>query len=294
MELPWKKYSNLKEKKEKLEKKVQELEKEKEKYQAQLESEKERRSELSRKKQEAEEQLNRLKDKLENQENTEKDTEEVNETDWERPELQEVKKIIGKLSTVESPEKDLVTLYTPGKIKNLPDLKGLKNTLNSEDYSRLSTEKSFIAFMDGEIFSTVLKTRPFFKSSWKLCRGFQVEEITDFIESEKYWALVTTGETKIFVEEDGEFEEVERVKTRVENQQKKGGFSQGRFERKRDEQLEAHIDKTEELLEEFEEVKLLGNKKLCKDLPGEYLGGFDSSRSPGPKLFYDFRLKRYS
>ena len=202
MELPWKKYSNLKEKKEKLEKKVQELEKEKEKYQAQLESEKERRSELSRKKQEAEEQLNRLRDKLENQENTEKDTEEVNETDWERPELGEVKKILGKLATVESPEKDLVTLYTPGKIKDLPDLKGLKNTLNSEDYSRLSREKSFIAFMDGEIFSTVLKTRPFFKSSWKLDREFQVEEITDFIESEKYWALVTTGETKSFVEED--------------------------------------------------------------------------------------------
>jgi len=206
----------------------------------------------------------------------------------------EVKKILGKLSTVESPEKDLVTLYTSGKIKDLPDLKGLKNTLNSKDYSRLSSEKSFIAFMDGELFSAVLKTRPFFKSSWKLSSGFQVDELIDFIESEKYWALVATGETKIFLEEDGEFEEVERVKTRVENQQKKGGFSQGRFERKRDEQLEVHIEKTEEMLEGFEDVKLLGNKKLCKDLPGEYLGGFDSSRNPGPELFYDFRLKRYS
>mgnify|MGYP002763041299 CR=1 FL=1 len=84
------------------------------------------------------------------------------------------------------------------------------------------------------------------------------------------------------------------MKTRVDNQQKKGGFSQRRIERKRDEQLEAHIEKTEELLEEFEDVNLLGNKKLCKDLQGEYLGGFDSSRSPGPMLFYDFRMKRYS
>jgi hypothetical protein len=73
--------------------------------------------------------------------------------------------------------------------------------------------------------------------------------------------------------------------------------SGGEYERKASvdqRELEEHIDKTEELLEEFEDVKLLGNKKLYKDLPGEYLGGFDSSQSPGPKLFYDFRLKRYS
>jgi hypothetical protein len=146
--------------------------------------------------------------------------------------------------------------------------------------------------MDNDFFSVVLKTRPFFEPEWSLDTGFNADRILDFIETEKHWALVSANETQVFREEDGELEKVEEIKNRVEKQQKKGGYSQGRFERKRDEQIQQHLGQTRELLEGLSNVKLLGEKSHCEDLPGEYLGGFDSSRSAGPDMFYNFQLRR--
>jgi len=293
MELPWNKKERLQEENDKLEEEIKEVRDERDRYREKLDAEEKRRSKLSKEKQEAQEKLNRLQDKLKNKEKTTSKEESGEEgTKWAKLDLNEIKNILEKLDSVKSPEKDLVTVKSTERIENLPDLKGLKNTLNSSDYSSLSSEKSFFAFIDGKIFSTVLKTRKFFKKDWKLDQEFHTDELKDFIESEKHWAIVSAGKTQVFHEENGEFEEVDRVTTRVENQQKKGGFSQGRFERKRDEQVEEHVKKTKELIKDFENLKVLGNKKLCKELKGEYLGGFDSSREPSPEMFYDFRLKR--
>ena len=293
MELPWNKKKRLQEERDELSEKIQEIEKERDKYREKLKAEEERRSRLSKEKQEAQEKLNRLKDKLNNNQ-TDNTQEEKKDIKFEKPRIKEVKRILEKLDSVRSPEEDLVSIQSPKQFSNLPDMKGLKNTLNSEDYSRVSSKKSFAAFIDGELFSIVIKSRAFFQPDWKLGEKFEVTALTDFIEKEKHWALVSTGETKIFHEQDGKVAEVDRVTTRVDNQQKKGGFSQGRFERKRDEQVEEHVEKTKEMIEDFENLKLLGNKKLCKELPGDYLGGFDSSKDPGPELFYNFRMKRYN
>lgn len=294
MELPWNKKERLQEEKDKLEAKIKELEEERDKYREKLDAEQERRSKLSKEKQEAQEKLNRLQDKLNNTETTTNKQEDKKEIEWTKLSLSEVKNLLEKLESVNSPEKDLVTVYSPGHMDSLPDTKGLKNTLDSEDYSLLSSKNSFAAFMDGGLFRTILKSRPFFNSDWKLDRKFEVNQIKKFIKEEKHWALISAGKTKIFHEQDGEVKEIDRVKTRVENQQKKGGFSQGRFERKRDEQVEEHTEKTQEAIKELENVKLLGNKKLCKELAGEYLGGFDSSKDPGAKMFYNFRVKHYN
>ncbi|MFB6116756.1 MAG: Vms1/Ankzf1 family peptidyl-tRNA hydrolase [Candidatus Nanosalina sp.] len=293
MELPWTKIRKLKSEKEGLELEIEKLEQERDNYKEKLEAEEERRSELARKKQEAEEKLNRLQDRLENLGETKEDPKSDEKYRWERPEFNNLKKTLKKLESVESPEEDLITIFSKDKPEKIPDRKGLKNSLNAENYSRISSEEKFIAFMDGEIFDIILKTRPFFQNQWLLDNEFHAEDILEFIESEKYWGLVSTGETLIFEEQDGYFTEVERLKTRVENKQKKGGYSQDRFENKREEQLQEHIERTRKVLENLENVKLLGNHKLCKELPGEYLGGYDSSREPGPGLFYDFRLKRY-
>lgn len=293
MELPWNKRKRLEKERDELSKKIQEIEKERDKYREKLEAEEERRSRLSKEKQEAQEKLNKLEDKLNNDNQSDKERKEKNDIKFEKPQVMEVKRILEKLNSIKSPEEDLVSIHSSKRFSDLPDMKGLKNTLNSEDYSRVSSEKSFAAFIDGELFSIVIKSRPFFQPNWKLGETFEVSELTDFIEKEKHWALVSTGETKIFNEQDGKVKEVDRVTTRVDNQQKKGGFSQGRFERKRDEQVEEHVEKTKEMIEDFENLKLLGNKKLCKELPGDYLGGFDSSKDPGSKLLYNFRIKRY-
>jgi len=190
---------------------------------------------------------------------------------------------------VESPEKDMVTVLSPEKLEEIDDLKGLRNTLEPEQLDNIQGKKSFIAFFDPDIFSVVLKTRPFFDSEWILNESFSPERILKFIDSEKTWVLVSAGETRIYSEEFGDYEEVESVKSRVNRKHGKGGFSQGRFERKREEQIEQHLEEVEEVLEDKEKIYLLGDKRLCERLPGEHLGGFDPNSSP-PELFYSFQL----
>lgn len=295
MKLPW----SSKEKQQRiqeLEEKIQELEEERNRLKEKFEAEKERRSKLASEKQEAEEQKNKLQDKLRNQEKTgEKQKKKPGKPEWEKLEFSEARKGLEKLNSVKSPGKDLVTIYSPGRISELPDLKGLKNSLSSETYRSFSGEKNFIAFIDDSFLKTILKTRPFFQPDWNLGEKFEVEKILDFIEKEKIWVLISANKTRIFRESDGDFEKVEDIKNRVERKQKKGGFSQGRFERKREEQIQQHLDETREKLEELEEeeIFLLGEKNLCKDLPGEYIGGFDSSKPAGPDLFYSFQLKKF-
>ncbi len=294
MKLPW----SSKEKQQQiqeLEEKIQELEDERKRLEKKYQAEKERRSKLASEKQEAEEQKNKLEDKLRNQEKPEKVSEEKKKSEWEDLEFSEARKGLEKIDSIKSPEKDLVTVQSPGKISKIPDLKGLKNSLSSETYSSFSSEKSFAAFSDDSFLKIVLKTRPFLQPDWSLGEKFEAEKILDFIQKEKIWALVSANKTEIFRESDGSFEKIEEVKNRVEKKQKKGGFSQGRFERKREEQIQQHMDETREKLEnlEEEEIFLLGERNLCEDLPGEYLGGFDSSKPAGPDLFYSFQLKKF-
>ena len=294
MKLPWsseEKQQRIQE----LEEKIQELKEERNRLSKKFQAEKNRRSKLASEKQEAEEQKNRLEDKLRNQEKTEKASEKKKKSEWENLEFQEARNGLEKIKSVKSPEKDLVTVYSPGKISEMLDLKGLKNSLSSETYSKFSNEKNILAFVDDSFFGTVLRTRPFFQADWSLGKNFEAGKILEFIEKEKIWALVSANNTRIFRESEGKFEKIEEVKNRVEKKQKKGGFSQGRFERKREEQIQQHVDETREKLENLEEdeIFLLGEKKLCTDLRGDYLGGFDSSKPAGPDLFYSFQMKKF-
>jgi hypothetical protein len=276
-----------------LKEKISELEEEKEKLENRYEAEKDRRSKLAAEKQRAEEERNRLKDRLEGEDLSEiEEKYEEPRVQWTQLKFTEFRKGLKKLDSLESPEEDLMTVLSPEKLDEVPDLKGLKNSLDSESYEKISSEESFAAFMDNDFFTIVLKSRPFFDAEWTLDSGFNADRILDFIETEKHWALVSANETQVFREEDGKWEKVEEIKNRVEKKQKKGGYSQSRFERKREEQIQQHLDQTEDILEKFSNVKLLGEKSHCEELPGDYLGGFDSSRGAGPNLFYNFQLRR--
>lgn len=291
MKLPWEN-TELKEKIERLEASLEEKEEEVQKLENMLEAEKERRKKSAREKQEAEEELNRLKDKLRNLENQETDQ---SEETGERPKMEKISfertlSMLEKLDSIESREKDLVTIYSPSKIEDLEDLRGLKNSISNNQFSVIEGLKSFAGFLDQDTGNTVLETRPFFDSRFEVEEFFDARELLEFIRSEKTWVLVSAGNTKIFREESGEFDEIESVKSRVDRDHSKGGFSQGRFERKRDEQIEKHKKQVKEKLQEFDEenLYLLGTEKMCEELPGKFLGGFDPNRKR-PEQFYRFQ-----
>lgn len=282
---------------EKLEEHISELEDEKQSWKNRFESEKDRRKDLSRKKQKAEEELNRLKDKLRNSESGEKesDSEENKEKEvFESVSFGKARDILEKLDSMESRDGDLVTVYSPKKVEDLEDLRGLKNSVSAGQFSELKDLDSFVAFLDQDTGNTVLKMSPFFSSKFVLEEFFDIADLLEFFNSEKYWVVVSAGKTKVYREEAGEIEEVESIKSRVDREHSKGGFSQGRFERKRDEQIEGHVKQVKKELGDFDEdnLYLLGDEKLCEELSGKYIGGFDPNRKK-PEQFYKFELMRF-
>lgn len=290
MRLPWsqkEKIDELEEEIEKLEKKLEDKEDEKESFRNRFEAEKERRSELASKKQEAEKELKKLKQK--NKQKRDKSRqEETSKSNKEQVSLKKAERILDKVESVKSPENDLVTVYSPESLRKVSDLKGLKNSVSKEEYRFLKGER-FAAFMDPDITSLKLKTRPFFSPKWKVDNSFEVEVFKEFIEEEKQWAAVSAGKTQIIREKGGEILEKEGVSSRVNRKQKKGGFSQGRFERKRDKQIDEHLNQVEKHV--TEDTLLVGEERLCKKLPGRHLGGFDEGRGLVNAL-YGFSLER--
>jgi len=292
MKLPW---NNEKQKKiEQLESKIQDLEKEKDKLENQYEAEKDRRSKLSRDKQEAEEKLNRLQDKLEGLKGEKVEESEEDRSEMESIGFEEAYGLFKKLSTVKSEKEDLVTVYCPGRFEDFDRRKDLKNSVDKDVFENLSGRKSFIAFVDRDLGSWIIETRPFFSESMSISESFDCSEALEFIEGRKYWVLVAAGDTKIFRESEGVLEEIEHLKSRVDRKHSKGGFSQGRFERKRDEQINQHISEVKEFVEDLEdETFLLGDTRFCEEIPGKRLGGFDPNKG-GPEQFYGFRLLNFS
>jgi predicted RNase H-like nuclease (RuvC/YqgF family) len=288
MKLPWQSKSELRDRVKELEQELDKLRDEKQSLEERFESEQERRKKLSRQKQEAEEELNRLKDRLESADSSEDTDEEEEDSEFEEISFREFRESLEKLDTMRSEARELVTVYSQGELADHQDVSGVKNSLPGSKFEKLSSKSGLVVFSDSQLGEFCFRARPFFQDRLEVDTGFHTGELLEFFETEKHWALVSRGNTRIYRESGGDFEEVEHVKDRVNRQHGKGGFSQSRFERKRDEQVEQHLEKVEEELEGLENLYLLGEEGLCNDLPGERLGGFDPNSSP-PEVFYQPR-----
>lgn len=291
MKLPW---NNEKEERiQQLEEKLEDLEEEKQKLENQYQAEKERRSKLSSEKQQAQEELNRLKDKVEGLKGEKNMDEEEKKEGLEDISFEQAYRLLQKISTIEDEREELVTVQCPRKFESFDRRKDLKNSIGKKEFQQLSGGESFTAFMDEDLGNWMLETRPFFGEKMVLSNSFDVSDLVQFIEKEKIWVLLAAGNTKILREEAGSIEEVETLKSRIEKQHSKGGFSQGRFERKREEQIEQYLGEVKEFVEDLEEdVFLLGDRRFCEEVPGKRLGGFDPNRGR-PEQFYGFRLKKF-
>jgi hypothetical protein len=270
------------EKVEELEEEIEELKQEKQRLEKRFKAEKQRRSKLSTEKQEAEKKLKKLKQK---QEETEEEEVEEESGEFRDASVEEVLNILEKLGSVESPKNDLLTVYSPGSFRELSDMKALKNSVDRQGFEFLKGE-GFAAFIDPDMFMLKIKSRVLEKE-WEISDSFDVDSLSDFIQKQKTWAVVSAGDSRIVEEENGEIQEVEEIGSRVDKKQKKGGFSQGRFERKRDEQVEEHVEMVEQKMPE--DALLVGEGRLCKKLPGNYLGGVDRSRELVEAL-YGFKI----
>lgn len=291
MKLPWRKISELENEKEELEASISEKQEQIEKLQDMLEAEKDRRSKLAREKQEAEEKLNHLRDKIEGLKTDQQDEEDETGSEFKSISIEDFKDSLDKLGSFKSDKKDFLTVYSPGKLSNHQDISDIRNSIPEEELRPLLNQENLLIFYDRNLGVFCFKLRAFFDERFEVSNMFYTGEIVDFVKKEKYWALVSRGESKVFSESDGDYEEIERITDRVNSQHGKGGFSQGRFERKRDEQVDQHLDNVEQKLEGLENLYLLGDKALCKELPGNHLGGFDPNSSIIQNFYRPRRLK---
>lgn len=290
MKLPWKK-PELNERIQELESLIEEKDEELERLQKMLDAEKERRSKLAKEKQNAEEKINRLKDRLKGLNTDNKDEEEIQGLEFEDIGFQDFKNSLDKLGSMRSQKNDVATVCSPKKLSRHSKIQEIKNSIPEKELNPLMNLDKLLIFYDPDLGLNVFKLTPFYSEKLCLSDRFHVENILDFISKKKTWVLVSRGNTKIYREENGNVEELKTVKSRINRQHGKGGFSQGRFERKRDEQVDQHLEEVESELQNQNNIYLLGEEGLCNQLPGKRVGGFDPNRSPLNNFYRPRRLK---
>ncbi len=289
MELPWTKNRRLNEQIDSLETDLLNIEEKLEKTQKKLEAEKKRRSELSHKKQDAEKKINKLRDKVQSLEDRNSRTKSEKTSDFESITPNALKNSLKKLGMIEG--KNLVTVYSPKKLRDHSNVTEIKNSVPKNLFEQLSGKEGILLFYDEDLGAYCFRARPFFSEMFSVSTSFKTGGILKFFDKKKTWVQVSRGDSRVVMEEDGELQELEKIRDRVDRKHGKGGFSQGRFERKRKEQIEQHLKKVENQVKKLEYYYVLGDREICKRFDGEYLGGFDPLKSPRENFYQVQRLK---
>lgn len=268
----------LKEKIEEKEREIQELQEEIDEFdeklrrsKEKLEREKTRAKEAVTKKQESDKELKDAKHKIESLEDKVSNLEERTEKDERTKESRfltrtETLEFLNELDGLKSSKGSFVTHYLedPEKVGDEEAQRAMRDIDSSTGYIYLRNKfKSLNSILI-----------PPFPVESDFYRGeeLRLEKMRDLLNSNLRigFASIHAGESAVGLLEGSEFKTFELVRGQVKGKHSKGGFSQGRFERRRDEQIQKHLDKVhEEILEVAEDVDyfvLNGNKRLKTEL----------------------------
>jgi|ERR1035437_1537918 peptide subunit release factor 1 (eRF1) len=193
-----------------------------------------------------------------------------------------VKAYISKLSSLRSPTDDLLTVYLPCGTRLSGLLRGKVIDLIEEEkrilLERLEPKTGFVLFYDCHhmICEAIVLPIPIKSSSWELADKFATSFLEEIL-SKDYSILVIilhAGESFIGLASHGQvFDIKDFVRSSVKEKHSKGGFSQRRFERLREEDISHHMDKVFEALDKVLEkntlidfVILSGDSQLIKEI----------------------------
>jgi peptide subunit release factor 1 (eRF1) len=270
---------------------IAELEDECESLEARFEAEAERRREAVRDKQDAEERENRLEDRIEDLEGRLDRADEERELEFRGVEIlrgTRLRETLSRLDSLKTNEEGILTAMI-GKDEKLPDE---VQEAFGERTPLLGRAAPCLAITDDASLVSVtlqppLAPDPFVRWS-------------DTVELDLGWFLPKNEFTFALVRSDlfamGEFSGTDRQSFRafesdVKSDHSKGGFSQGRFERRRDNQIAAHIEKCEEAISEAESERLIvvGQRTLLKEFDADSIRAVDATGDPEEALESAFR-----
>lgn len=263
--------SNKEEKIEELKSQVENKEKEIEKLKKELKKENKRAKEAITKKQKTDKELKEAKHKIESLEDRIKNLEKEDKPKRRMKESTFLQKenlmmLIDELESLKSNKGSLVTNY----IKNLEEA-GRDEIVSV--LRKIESETGYIHLQDRFKIVDIILVPPFpIESEFYRGEIFRLEKIRKMLESEKAIGFVSAhaGRSAVGLVRGDKFEKFSVVKSGVRDKHSKGGFSQGRFERGREEQIQRHskkiMNQMKKIITNPDYVILDGNEKMISSL----------------------------
>ncbi len=273
---------------------IEELEEEKRHLERQLEAEQERRADAASARQDAQERANRLEDRIADLEGTVERIEGEEESlDYRRRERLQGDRLTAVLDRLDSVETDPEGALTAYVADDPPD--AVWDTFDERASLVAEAAPCLAVTDDAGLVSATLSTPappdPFV-------------EWGDGLRLDRSWFAPSGSFTLALIRSDlfamGEYRGHERTAfhgfdSALQSQHSKGGFSQARFERLRDEQIDSHLDRCLEALEErtTDPLYVVGERTVLAEFStvAEVTATVDATGDPEPALrdaFQDF------
>jgi peptide subunit release factor 1 (eRF1) len=264
-----------------LKERIEDLREERDRLEARLEAESERRSEAKSARQDAEERVNRLQDRIADLEGRVDERQETAEVGFRREESVRGRRLEAVCSRLESfrgdPESVCSAYVEAGVPDDLADLLGDRAGL-------VDRAAPCLVWADDAGVLAVAARPPVAPEPFV--------EWDDAPRLERAWlqptgrfalALVRSDTFAVGVYEGDERVDYEGFESDVKSDHSKGGFSQSRFERLRDEQIAAHVEQCEEALAEIEADRhfVVGDRRLVGEFEADGEGRSGASPSAG-------------
>ena len=282
-----------------LRKRIATLEDEKERLEAQLEAEQERRADAATARQDAEERVNRLEDRIADLEGQLQRAESDDELSFRRRESvsgDRLDTVLSRLESFDAGAEGVLTAYVNG---DLPE--PVSETLGDRSALVRRAAPCLVIADDAGVLATALQppvppgpfcewdAEPAVERSWFAPRGRYA------------LALVRADLFAVGVYEGRERVDFSGFESDVKGQHSKGGYSQSRFERLRDEQVEEHLDDCRMVLRtlrgDVDRTFLVGDRQAVESLdePADATAAVDATGDPEDALgeaFHDFWTTR--
>lgn len=293
--------ADLKQETNKLNKEIDELNSEIEELQDKLDKRTKEKKEAITNEQEAYRERNKLEDKVSQLQDKISNLEEDDENpDWgfknKRIKGKNIENVYEILNNIEYDERVAITCNI-NKKNSIPEL------ISNEDlnYDNISKNDLVLIGEYGLIRHAIdLPIKP--KTVRHEERSFSIREDNFYPVGEITFGLLRSDIFALGLYDGWERKELRTIESNVNNNHSKGGFSQSRFENRRDEQINEHIDDVRDLIGEFDtETKIIvGEEQIIKQIEDSvnYTDTSGATGSPEDALsqafneFWNLEIKR--
>jgi len=270
---------------------IERLEEENERLRRRYEAESDRRAEATTARQEAERRINRLEDRIAGLEGELERSDEELDLEYRRRERLRGRRLSAVLDRLESFRADGEGALTATVRGTPPD--PVAETLDERAALAADAAPCLVCLDDAGLVSAALSPPlvPDVAPTWD--DRFRLEREW-FLPTGRYvLALVRADLFALGVYEGERRREFRGFESDVKGDHSKGGFSQARFERIRDEQIDDHLDRVREALAEHadERLYLVGQREAVDAVAGDAdaTAAVDATGTPEPALEDAFR-----